>query len=315
MSGIKVTYSLPSAESLAEFVEANWDVKVNEVTRLHQGFNDSYKVSTESDTYLAKVYRTGWRTDSQVLSELKIIEALCKKKIPAFECIRTSEDSLFASAQLPEGERPVVLFEYSDGNIPFPLTAKKCEEHGKLLGKFHKATSKMKGGLDRLDIDKKYLINEPIRILLENFPEYEKKINVFEKQLKIRFARINFKSGAQLIHGNYLNSNLLEAGKKTVLFDMDFCGFGLPEYDLATYCWSLQAQLPKKDAEKFFKSFIKGYEKQIPEIDASVIKLLMIVKELWEWTSSVENSSDLRSLSGHSFEERIKVVQDMIEDL
>ena len=56
---------------------------------LCQGINDSYKVATESESYLLRIYRKDWRTKSDIEFELSILNHLHQEGVNVAHPIAT----------------------------------------------------------------------------------------------------------------------------------------------------------------------------------------------------------------------------------
>ncbi|MBI3973515.1 MAG: phosphotransferase [Chloroflexi bacterium] len=78
-----VTHSVLSAEALLAEIVPEYDLaEAVECRFLNRGLTDTYLVRTAGDQYILRVYRTGWRTDSDVLYEIEVLNHLDRKGVP-----------------------------------------------------------------------------------------------------------------------------------------------------------------------------------------------------------------------------------------
>ncbi len=313
MGETQVIRSIFDCEFLKSLIERNWKVTVEQLIFLHLGFNDSYLVRTDKGKFIARLYKQGWRSDSEILSELKILAALQKKKLPVASFVRTGDGDMFITVDAPEGERPLVLFDFIDGEIPHPLTKEDAKKHGELLQELHSFLKKAGKDLDRPKLGVSFLVDEPIQTLNESFPDKLDEIEELSNNLKTLVSKVNFKGKTHLIHGDFLSSNLISNKKNHSIIDFDFCGAGLPEYDLATYLWGVYKELPEKEAKACEKSFLQGYGIEVNKELTSKIAILKVLREFWVWAINVKIGYDFRRLASLSFDFNVGQIKENLK--
>src|SRR5439155_8529369 len=82
---------------------------------LNRGLNDTYLLECGEKRFIIRAYRHAWRSESEILFELELLEHLKRTRAPVAAPIRTREGRLLWQVEAPEGRRYVALFEYAEG--------------------------------------------------------------------------------------------------------------------------------------------------------------------------------------------------------
>ncbi len=78
-----VTFSVLSANALKDCVLSFYDIGPITACKLfYMGLNDTYVVQTVNNTYMLRAYRAGWRTLSDILFEIDMLNHLKYKGLP-----------------------------------------------------------------------------------------------------------------------------------------------------------------------------------------------------------------------------------------
>ena len=111
-----VTHSVLSAPALLRDVLPDYDIPDPvECKLVGRGLNDTYLVTTSGDRYILRVYRAGWRRDSDVQYEVDVLDHLRRQGIPVAAPIARRDGAWTRVLRAPEGRRQAVLFRYAPG--------------------------------------------------------------------------------------------------------------------------------------------------------------------------------------------------------
>jgi Ser/Thr protein kinase RdoA (MazF antagonist) len=85
---------------------------------LQRGVNDTYVVHTNPNTYYFRIYRSGWRTRSEIEAEVSMLDLLRKRGQPVSYPVAKSRGGFLNKLDAPEGTRYGVLFTEAAGTRP-----------------------------------------------------------------------------------------------------------------------------------------------------------------------------------------------------
>jgi len=245
---------------------------------LTRGFNDSYVLEVEGDRYIFRVYAEGKyyiKSDDAYRFELKLLEHLKKQGVPVAAVVSTAKGELLGIEHTKDGRRKFALFQYADGYSLSrnAVTTVQSYQMGVALAKLHLASNSFESKFQRYELDLKYLVNEPVRLITEgknhadNSGLIERGQYVIEKlqPLKKYIDRVN----------SIGTGNVHFRGDELTIFDFDHCAYGWRAYDLA-----ISSGLPKAQKE----SMIEGYESQRPlsQEEKDSLQDLSNLRNLWD---------------------------------
>ncbi len=216
---------------------------------LCQGLNDSYKVITESDSYLLRIYRKGWRTKSDIEFELSILNHLHLERVNVAYPLVTVTGEKIVPIATPEGERFAIMTSFAEGQ---PLSFDDTSDislYGKNVAKIHKHSDNFRSQHDRFKVDLIHLIEEPLKRIKPYLKDRESDW-LFLKSYASTLAKNIENSQSELLdfgfcHGDFHGGNAHKSNDDFTFFDFDCCGIGFRAYDLAVFKWS--ARLAKKE--------------------------------------------------------------------
>jgi len=225
------------------------------------GINHSYIVTDDSQQYMFRIYSYNWRTEVEILEELRLL-ILLKEQLSVSYPIINKKDQLLLKFQAPEGVRYGVLFSYAKGKKVRSLTIPMLEQIGVWIGTFHQLTE----SLQRIVYNANTLTTLPYDYAKIHFSEnlaemeYLKKV---KQQINKLFEKLNkdrIKTG--IIHLDIWNDNMhIEEDTKITVFDFDFCGNGYLVLDVAYFMTQLFHAEPNKEIyEAKVATFLKSYE-------------------------------------------------------
>src|SRR5262245_57595821 len=99
-----VTHSTLSVQALIDDVLSDYDIDApTECKLLNRGLNDTYLVRTYATNYILRVYRSGWRTLSEILYELEALLHLKRAGIAVSIPLPRKDGHLINTVTAPEG--------------------------------------------------------------------------------------------------------------------------------------------------------------------------------------------------------------------
>lgn len=260
-----VSNSTLSTEHLAEFIqkEYKFDSKTD-CKLLKTGISHTYLLSTESEKVIFRVYSLNWRTKTEILEEIRLINHLKENNVSVSYPIADSDGHYIKELNAPEGVRFGVLFSYARGSKSLNYSAEIHYKVGETIGQIHSLTKNFH--LDRITYTPEVLLDssfDNLKLFLN--PEKEEMIYMADLKeiLKTELYNAdpsNVRHGA--VHTDLWFDNMHFFGEEEVtIFDFDFCGNGMLCQDLGYYI--MQLYNLEKDETQFnlkLESFLKGYE-------------------------------------------------------
>jgi len=290
-SSIRVVYSTPCAEAVADFVSAHYDLRGPLACKmLRRGFNDTFEVRAEGgERFIFRVSARRARGEADVGSETAFLAYLDREGIPVAAAIPSRDGSLFTSAHFPEGQRPAVLFRYAEGRASQAGTsAADASANGVTLARIHEAASGFAAfdkGRYRLDLD--HLLGRPLSAILalDLGDAVRTKLVDLTERLSAAVAERDGLSWTRC-HGDChgYNAVIAEQGPRTgqaVFFDFDDGGPGYLAYDLAVFLWCCVSFGRKWYAS--WHAFIEGYRtiREIPPADFAAVPFFVPIRHMW----------------------------------
>ena len=72
-----IEYALISPQALKRFIPRSYNLPMtSEIVLIHQGFHDTYLITTLTTKYILRVFRSGWKSYNQVSAELELLAML-----------------------------------------------------------------------------------------------------------------------------------------------------------------------------------------------------------------------------------------------
>ncbi len=250
---------------------------------LCQGLNDSYKVNTDTDSYLLRVYRKDWRTKSDIEFELSILNHLYQEQVNVAYPLFAVTGEQIVSIATPEGERFAIMTTFAEGQpLSFDDTS-DIELYAKNVAKIHKHSEKFVSQHNRFKIDLKHLIEEPLKRIKPYLNDRDSDWQFLENYASTLSSNIQNNQSESLdfgfCHGDFHGGNAHKSDGEFTFFDFDCCGLGYRAYDLAVFKWS--ARLAKK--EESWSTFMKAYGeiREISESDLALVDDYVSIRHIW----------------------------------
>ena len=283
---LPIIYSIPAAEQLGELIQKAYPIgEVKHCKLLCRGLNDSFLVETTDSRYIARIYRHGWRSQSDIKYELDVLAHLSAKGIPVSCPKADRHGELLIALNMPEGERHVVLFTYADGQ---PINADDPEiarEYGRNVARVHCASDDFQSDHQRFALDLDHLIDQPLKdsqsLFVHRKDDFAYLLQLSEKLKQMTHSHISNGLEHGFCHGDFhdFNAHRNEQGVIT-MFDFDCCGPGWRAYDISVFRW--HARLNDKEDLRW-EPFISGYleERPIAAEDIKASAVFMAIRHFW----------------------------------
>lgn len=242
--------------------------------------NDVYEVIGDKK-YLLKFYGNGWRTESEILWEIELLDFLKRSGVGVAGAINGVSGEKLFSIELNGIERFAVMFEWARGIKPdSPFSMNDYEKLGAAIAKIHKVSDDFVCNDQRQTLNVDYLINNPLLIIEKSCdPKMSYFFREFADRLKEEINRFE-KNGLDMgvVHDDVTFDNLhVTEGGEIIFYDFDSGGVGYRALDLQGWAVFDKETAPRQEA------FIKGYKtvREISDNDVSASPYLHTANEFW----------------------------------
>ena len=196
---------------------------------LNRGLNDTYVFKTvHGDKFILRVYRTGWRTLSDISYEIDVLNHLSSKGIPVSKPLSQKDGRFIQTLTAPEGKRHIVLFTYAAGQEP--TYEKEAEgyafNYGKTVAKIHNGVQDFNSKHARFSLDLNHLIEVPLKsigpMLLHRAEDW-KYLQQLADKIRYQFSKLPENALEQgFCHGDFHGGNAHFADDGSItFFDFD----------------------------------------------------------------------------------------------
>lgn len=269
MSHFAVSNSTLSTEQLAVFLRQKFGLPEKTTCKLLKtGINHTYLVDTGHEKFIYRVYSYLWRTETEILEEIRLLEELRTNNIAVSYALKDASGQYIQLLNAPEGDRPGVMFTYAPGEKLLNFPKEIHEKIGTIMARIHEITCNY--NLKRINYDAETLIFNPLNHISKFLSSESAEMSFLLSMREVLLEQINTANPDELrkgaIHTDIWcdNLNILDDEKITI-FDFDFCGNGWLVQDVAYYI--LQIKSTEKINEEYEEkkaSFLKGYESVTP---------------------------------------------------
>ena len=281
MTAFSVISSILSPTDIATFIREKYSLKPGTTCKLLKtGINHTYRIDSESEIFIFRIYSYNWRTREEIMEELNLLKFLKQNNISVSYPIADSTENFIQTINAPEGWRFAVLFSYATGHKIHSYSTEAHFEIGKLMAQIHSLTK----GLEqkRITYTPDILINQPfeyIRQFLSDETEEMQFLIAIKPVLEEKLLNANdhlLRKG--IVHLDIWFDNLNISDKNEItLFDFDFCGNGWLCLDIAYYILQLHSiEKVEIDRAEKMEAFYNGYEtvEKITDEEKKLIPIL-----------------------------------------
>ncbi|MEO6837455.1 MAG: phosphotransferase [Ginsengibacter sp.] len=265
MTDFSVISSTISPIDIAKFVNEKYSfIQGTTGKLLKTGINHTYRIDSDSGTFIFRIYSYNWRTREEITEELNLLNLLKQNNISVSYPIADISGNFIQTINASEGLRFAVLFSYAPGHKILNYSAETHFAIGKLMAQIHSLTKNREQ--KRITYTTETLLNQPLENIREFLSDETDEMKfliatlpLLEKEL---LAVDNNRLRKGIVHLDIWFDNLNISDKKEItLFDFDFCGNGWLCLDIAYYI--LQLHSTEKDEierDEKMKAFYSGYE-------------------------------------------------------
>jgi len=291
----EIAQSTPTGNAIAQLVSEQYALgDVQECTLLRRGFNHVYGLCfVDGQRAVARLSAERPRGAPNTNYEAALLAHLNAAGAAVANTLPTRNGDAAIKMALPEGERPLMLFEHLDGEPPGDSLA-DLEATGRGLALLHEAGQDFDSSASLYRLELPHLLSEPLERVL--------KASTMDDALRPKFASIAQRLEERITampeltrvmcHGDcHGQNNFMTDGpdgtRVASFFDFDDTGPGLLAYELTVYLWAL---LPRKvggelDAKALecWRRYIAGYRsvRPIGSADFDAIAAFLAVRQFW----------------------------------
>lgn len=313
-----IAQTTPTGAAIAQAVTASYDLgHVRTCALLRRGFNHVYGLEFDDGRRaVARLSAERSRGAPNIAYEAALLIHLKAAGVSVAAPLPTRDDADAIAMTLPEGPRPLMLFEHLDGDPPGE-SAPDIEVTGRCLARLHNAGDSYQGPASRYDLELPHLLERPLRTLC-TAPTMDDALRSDFTAIARRLARrIEAMPGLTRVAchgdchgGNNFMTNGADGSRIASFFDFDDSGPGWLAYDLSVYLWGM---LPRKvgaplDAEQLerWRRYLTGYRdvRPLDTEDFNAIAAFVAIRQLWlmgeyagrveEWGTQIMPASWLR---------------------
>lgn len=271
------------SEEIAKWISDNFNLRGDiKISHLRTYTNDVYEVQRDQK-YLLKIYGENWRSKSEVLFEIGLLDYLNNRVVSVARPIAGKNGEKLFNISIAGKQRLAVMFEWAKGEKPKPpFTPNDYELLGKATASMHQAADSFKSHHQREELNIDYLIERPLIEILEFCQNDNKKrtfFNNFATQLITNIEEFKVKGlDYGVVHADitFDNIHITEEGN-IIFYDFDSGGMGWRAIDLQGW-----AVFDPKTAIRQ-QAFIKGYRvvREISDNDILAAPYLHAANEFW----------------------------------
>ncbi|OOG36798.1 phosphotransferase enzyme family protein [Polaromonas sp. A23] len=292
---LAIAQSTPTGAAIAGMVSKHYPFgEVAECELLRRSFNQVYGLEfSDGRRAVARLSAERPRGDPKIGYEAALLGHLRARNVPVADCLRTSSGATAVMVTLPEGERPLMLFEHLDGEMTGEALP-DVEAFGRGLAMLHEAADDFVADQSHYTLDLSYLLESPLQRLLAAPTMTEEMQTRFTELGSRLHHRISAMEGLMSVvcHGDaHGQNNFVSEGQGqqriASFFDFDDAGPGYLAFELAVYAWSMH---PRTTAGQFdekalarWHHFISAYRtvRPLPAVDLQAVPSFMAVRHFW----------------------------------
>lgn len=294
-----ISYSTLSPSAVVSHISREYELgDLTSSDFLARGLNDTYRIQTADRSYAFRVYRAGWRSESEIQYELDVLLHLDRRGVSVSTPIAGKDGHLLYPIEQPEGTRYAVLFTYAEGEQSGALAETQARLFGTATAELHAASDDFLSHHARFSLDLEHLIDQPLSAVfpfLAHRPDDQQYLRELVTRIHDRIEAIRAELDFGFCHGDLHSINAAFDGETVTMFDFDCCGMGWRAYDIAVYRWLLELRTLTSN----WKPYLDAYQllRPLREVDLSAVPLFVAARYIWILGLHTGNASFL----GRSF--------------
>lgn len=282
MKYFPVSNSTLSSVHLGLFVQYKYNLNENSAcTLIKTGINDTYLIDTHSEKFIFRVYSLKWRTQTEILEEIKLLTLLKENNLSISYAIPDKNNEFIQTLNAPEGDRFGVLFSYAKGQKLHSFSPSIHFKVGEMMAKQHLITNKL--SLNRATYTSDILLKKSLPQISEFLSDQSEEMAFMKSAQKLLIKELENVNVTEIRNGVvhldiwFDNLNIEQESNAVTIFDFDFCGNGWLCLDLAYYMMQVYyTERNEDECKQKLDSFFEGYE-SITKISAEEKRLLPIL--------------------------------------
>lgn len=254
-----------SATHLGVFLHEKYGFDGGATCRIFRtGINHTYMIEAQRIRYVFRVYSYGWRTETEIAEELRLLKLLREKGVSVSYPIADKNQTYIQQIPAPEGLRYGVLFSFAEGQKIRNMDEENCRALGTLMARMHQVTLNLR--LERVDYTVQELALLPYQYAQKHYAESLEEMQFVKNAGGYLEGVFGQADTSQLrkgvVHLDLWYDNMSITDDSTItLFDFDFCGNGWLLLDVAYFAVQLFNTEPDKERyEVKMAAFYGGYE-------------------------------------------------------
>ncbi|GAA4429001.1 phosphotransferase enzyme family protein [Acidovorax lacteus] len=290
-----IAQTTPTARAMARLVDAHWALgPVQHCTLMRRGFNHVYGLQwADGRRAIARLSAARPRGPANVDYEAALLGHLQRRGIRVAAPLPTAAETSSVNVTLPEGTRPLMLFEHLDGEPPGDDLS-DWTHSGRALAALHTAGQDYTGPPSRYTLEPGCMLHTALAQLRKT-PVMDDALwhGLSEVAAQVR-ERLGSAEGLGRVHahGDFHGSNHfmvtgLQGAREVAFFDFDDAGPGLLAYELGVLLWSL---LPRRTdvplaapLQARWRHYLAGYRSVAPLAPADIAAMApsLVLRQFW----------------------------------
>ncbi|MDM1554890.1 MULTISPECIES: phosphotransferase enzyme family protein [Chryseobacterium] len=262
------TYSTLCPIALSELIAEKYGLKNVQCKLLVRGVGDTYRVESEEDRFILRIYRSSHRSLDHIKEEVRLLQALKDAHVSVSYPITTLSGKPILKLEAIEGERYAVLFSFAKGRVIRVMNDNQFRALGNEMARFHNVSSDFKVEYERWNFDFRTTVFKPLEklkaVFKENLEDYEWLQNI-AAEIERKLAKLDTSTFSKgYCHFDFLPKNFHFDNDMVTFFDFDFMGYGWLVNDIMTFWihFVLEVSAGRMTYEEFQRAyhiFLDGY--------------------------------------------------------
>ncbi len=280
-------------QSIADVLQNSFDIRADVISAGNgQAETTRFRIESGDKKWLAKHHGPYFESNTSFIEyECAMLEFLAQSDLPVAPNIRTVDGRPFEILD----NRPLVVYEWSEGYVEWPTSLAKSRLLGSALAKMHVALDGFSSNIPspRYDIDR--LIERPLELLrpfAESETQYARLCSSVREVLPLVSAIPLDSASFGPIHGDIHQGNCHFASESELtVLDFSLAGIGYRTYDLTGFLWPMRDQTIEDPAmQTACQGFLEGYDQIRPLTSAErdAIPAFVQLRSLWETGNWIE---------------------------
>lgn len=313
----QISYSTIAAEEVKRLAARYYDFPISlNCVFYHRGTNDVYKLSGPERQFALRISRVNWRTRSELMAELAVINHIHAKGIQVALPIPRADGGWITEIMAPEGLRRAIVSSWAKGAPPNHNSERQVRQFGRQLAIVHSALDDLSPQPALPIMDVNYLLRASLNTIFPLMAAHRDlcgELTELGRRLESRFSFAHKSlSDWGLCHGDVASYNAHIDEDHCVLFDFDFCGWGWRLFDLASYRFHARSEGFESQA---WQPFIEEYLSLRGSAEGSLrhIGVFMCLRHIWLAAKRIEHLVEMGSgsLPDTYFETLVRLCKEM----